>query len=63
MWSILVSKIYLESFEKFLWVVVVGGGWCLNVDLVIGFGPSLDLGTWTYGQADQYFYLSSYLAC
>ena len=25
-------------------VVVVGGGewWCLNVDLVIGFGPSLD---------------------
>ena len=43
-------QIYLESFKKFLWVVVVGGGWwwwCLNVDLVIGFGPSLDLGTWT----------------
>ena len=37
-----------ESFKKFLWWVGDGdGGWCLNVDLVIGFGPSLDLGTWT----------------
>ena len=26
----------------------VGGWWCLNADLVIGFGPSLDLGTWTW---------------
>ena len=26
---------------------MVGGWWCLNVDLVMGFGPSLDLGTWT----------------
>ena len=28
-----------------------GRWWCvegLNVDLVIGFGPSLDLGTWTW---------------
>ena len=39
--------IYLESFKKFLWWVVVGGGGSLNVDLVIGFGPSLDLSTWT----------------
>ena len=34
----------LEPLEKF---VVVGGGgwwWCLNVKLVIGFGPSLGLG-------------------
>ena len=23
-----------------------GGGWCLNVNLVIGFGPSLDLALW-----------------
>ena len=29
--------IYLESFEKFVW------WWCLNVYLVIGFGPRLDL--------------------
>ena len=32
----------LEPLEKF--VVVVGGWWCLNVKLVIGFGPSLGLG-------------------
>ena len=24
----------------------VGGWWCLNVDLVIGFGPSLGLALW-----------------
>ena len=30
-----------------------GGGWCSNVDLVIGFGPSLDPSTWTKCQADQ----------
>ena len=29
------------------------GGWCLNVDIVIGFGSNLDLGTLTEGQADQ----------
>ena len=23
-----------------------GGGWCLNVNLVIGFGPSLNLALW-----------------
>ena len=38
----------LEALEKFVVVVVVGGGWwwwwCLNVKLVIGFGPSLCLG-------------------
>ena len=33
----------LEALEKFV-VVVVVGGWCLNVKLVIGFGPSLCLG-------------------
>ena len=35
----------LEPLEKFV-VVVVGGWWwwCLNVKLVIGFGPSLGLG-------------------
>ena len=25
---------------------VVGGWWCLNVNLVIGFGPNLDLALW-----------------
>ena len=30
----------LEPSEKFM----VGGWWCLNVKLVIGFGPSLGLG-------------------
>ena len=40
----------LELSEKF---VVSGGGWWLNVNLVIGFGPGLGLGTWTYDQADQ----------
>ena len=38
----------LEPLNKFVVVVVVGGGWwwwwCLNVKLVIGFGPSLGLG-------------------
>ena len=33
----------LEPLEKFV-VVVVVGGWCLNVNLVIGFGPSPGLG-------------------
>ena len=31
--------IWIESFEKFVW------WWCLDVYLVIGFGPTLDLGT------------------
>ena len=30
------------------------GGWCLNVNLVIGFDPSLNLCTWTKGQVNQY---------
>ena len=34
----------LEPLEKFVVVVVGGGWWCLNVKLVIGFGPSLGLG-------------------
>ena len=39
-------QICLESFKKFLgWVV--GGWWCLNVDVGISFDPSLDLGSWT----------------
>ena len=39
-------QICLESFKKFLgWVV--GGWWCLYVDVGIGFDPSLDLGSWT----------------
>ena len=41
-------QICLESYKKFLWWVAGGGWWwCLNEDLVIGFGPSLDLGSWT----------------
>ena len=45
-------QICLASFKNFLWWV--GCRWCPNVDLGIGFGPSLDLGTWTYGQGDQF---------
>ena len=37
----------LGPFEKFVW------WWCLKVNLVIGFGPSLDLGTGTQDKADQ----------
>ena len=37
----------IKAFEKFVWWVVggwVGGWWCLNVNIVIGFGPSRGLG-------------------
>ena len=38
----------LKAFEKFVWWVGGGGGWgwCLNVNLVIGFGPNLGLALW-----------------
>ena len=29
-------------------------GQCLNENLVIGFGPNIDLGILTYGQVDQF---------
>ena len=35
----------LGPFEEFLWWWM-GGGWCLNVYLVIGFGPNLGLALW-----------------
>ena len=39
----------IKAFEKFVWWVVggwVGGWWCLNVNLVIGFGSNLGLALW-----------------
>ena len=38
-----------KAFKKFVWWVVgglVGGWWCLNVNLVMGFGPNLGLAFW-----------------
>ena len=43
--TILSLLLSLGPFEKFVWWWVVGGG-CLNVNLVIGFGPNLGLALW-----------------
>ena len=42
-----ISNLSLKICLKSLLKSSCGGWWCLNVDLVIGFGPNLDVGTWT----------------